>query len=132
MPTEFALLRCGSAYEPFAYSRSRAAGLWQFIPGTGVRFGLKQTWWYDGRRTCRVDACGPRLPAALHDEFNGDWLFWRSPRTTSARPGSSAPSPTKPRSAGHGLLASDLPAETAPMAEMLAMKRSDGRAERYA
>ena len=39
-----------SAFEPYAYSRARAAGLWQFIPGTGTRFGLKQDWWYDGRR----------------------------------------------------------------------------------
>jgi membrane-bound lytic murein transglycosylase D len=51
MPLEFALLPVvESAYEPFAYSVSRAAGLWQFIPATGVRFGLKQDWWYDGRR----------------------------------------------------------------------------------
>ena len=51
MPTEFALLPVvESAYEPFAYSVSRAAGLWQFIPATGVRFGLNQSWWYDGRR----------------------------------------------------------------------------------
>jgi hypothetical protein len=51
MPLEFALLPVvESAYEPFAYSRSRAAGLWQFIPDTGARFGLKRDWWYDGRR----------------------------------------------------------------------------------
>ena len=43
MPLEFALLPVvESAYEPFAYSSGRAAGLWQFIPGTGVRFGLKR------------------------------------------------------------------------------------------
>jgi membrane-bound lytic murein transglycosylase D len=39
-----------SAYRPFAYSSGRAAGLWQFIPSTGLHYGLKQTWWYDGRR----------------------------------------------------------------------------------
>ncbi len=51
MPLELALLPVvESAFEPFAYSRARAAGLWQFIPGTGTRFGLKQNWWYDGRR----------------------------------------------------------------------------------
>src|SRR6266481_6385727 len=51
MPLEFALLPVvESAYEPFAYSVSRAAGLWQFIPDTGRRFGLKQNWWFDGRR----------------------------------------------------------------------------------
>jgi membrane-bound lytic murein transglycosylase D len=33
-----------------AYSRSHASGLWQFIPGTGKRYDLKQNMWYDGRR----------------------------------------------------------------------------------
>ena len=77
MPTEFALLPVvESAYEPFAYSPSRAAGLWQFIPGTGVRFGLKQTWWYDGRRDV-IESTRAALDylQALHDEFNGDWLL---------------------------------------------------------
>ena len=51
MPTELALLPViESAYRPFAYSPGRAAGLWQFIPSTGRHYGLKQTWWYDGRR----------------------------------------------------------------------------------
>ena len=51
MPLELALLPVvESAFEPYAYSRARASGLWQFIPGTGSRFGLKQDWWYDGRR----------------------------------------------------------------------------------
>jgi len=39
-----------SAFEPYAQSWVRANGLWQFMPGTGERFGLKQDWWYDGRR----------------------------------------------------------------------------------
>jgi membrane-bound lytic murein transglycosylase D len=77
MPLEFALLPVvESAYEPFAYSPSRAAGLWQFIPGTGVRFGLKQNWWYDGRRDV-VESTRAALDylQALHDQFDGDWLL---------------------------------------------------------
>jgi membrane-bound lytic murein transglycosylase D len=77
MPTEFALLPVvESAYEPFAYSVSRAAGLWQFIPGTGVRFGLKQDWWYDGRRDV-VESTRAALDylQALHDQFGDDWLL---------------------------------------------------------
>ena len=36
MPLELALLPVvESAFEPYAYSRARASGLWQFIPGTG-------------------------------------------------------------------------------------------------
>ncbi|HET9679896.1 MAG TPA: LysM peptidoglycan-binding domain-containing protein [Gammaproteobacteria bacterium] len=51
MPLEFALLPIvESAFDPFAYSHGRAAGLWQFIPGTGRAYGLSQNWWYDGRR----------------------------------------------------------------------------------
>ena len=77
MPLELALLpMIESAYEPYAYSRARASGLWQFIPGTGSRFGLKQNWWYDGRRDV-VESTHAALDYLqyLHDEFNGDWLL---------------------------------------------------------
>jgi membrane-bound lytic murein transglycosylase D len=77
MPLELALLPVvESAFEPYAYSRARAAGLWQFIPGTGSRFGLKQDWWYDGRRDI-VESTRAALDYLqyLHDEFNGDWLL---------------------------------------------------------
>lgn len=51
LPTELALLPIiESSYDPFATSPAQAAGLWQFIPGTGKIYGLRQTWWYDGRR----------------------------------------------------------------------------------
>jgi membrane-bound lytic murein transglycosylase D len=77
MPLELALLPVvESAFEPFAYSRARASGLWQFIPGTGTRFGLKQNWWYDGRRDV-VESTRAALDYLqfLHDEFDGDWLL---------------------------------------------------------
>jgi membrane-bound lytic murein transglycosylase D len=77
MPLEFALLPVvESAYEPIAYSSSRAAGLWQFIPDTGTRFGLKRDWWYDGRRDV-VESTRAALDylQALHDQFDGDWLL---------------------------------------------------------
>jgi membrane-bound lytic murein transglycosylase D len=77
MPLELALLPVvESAFEPFAYSRARAAGMWQFIPGTGTRFGLKQNWWYDGRRDV-VESTRAALDYLqfLHDEFDGDWLL---------------------------------------------------------
>lgn len=51
MPSEIALLpMIESAYNPVAYSRSHASGIWQFIPSTGKLYGLRQNWWYDGRR----------------------------------------------------------------------------------
>lgn len=77
MPMELAVLPViESAFEPYAYSRARAAGLWQFIPGTGTRFGLKQDWWYDGRRDV-VSATRAALDYLefLHEQFDGDWLL---------------------------------------------------------
>ncbi len=77
MPLDLALLPIvESAYNPFAYSRSRASGIWQFIPGTGRLYGLKQNWWYDGRRdiVAATDAALSYLQK-LHQEFNGDWLL---------------------------------------------------------
>lgn len=76
-PTDLALLPfVESGYDPFAYSHSRAAGLWQFIPDTGKIYGLKQDWWYDGRRdvVASTRAALDHL-GALHDEFGGDWLL---------------------------------------------------------
>jgi len=51
MPQEVALLpMIESAYNPEAYSRAHASGMWQFIPSTGRLYGLRQNFWYDGRR----------------------------------------------------------------------------------
>jgi len=76
LPLELALLPIvESAYDPFAYSHGRAAGLWQMIPGTARRFGIKQNWWYDGRRDV-VDSTRAALDYLEYlYEFNeGDWL----------------------------------------------------------
>ena len=76
LPLELALLPIvESAYDPFAYSHGRAAGLWQMIPGTATRFGVKQNWWYDGRRDI-VDSTRAALEYLdyLHDFNDGDWL----------------------------------------------------------
>lgn len=77
MPAEIALLPIvESAYDPFAYSHGRAAGLWQFIPSTGKHFGLTQNWWYDGRRDI-PDSTRAALDYLqyLHKRFDGDWLL---------------------------------------------------------
>ena len=39
-----------SGFSPKAYSVARAAGPWQFIAGTGRRYGLRIDWWADERR----------------------------------------------------------------------------------
>ncbi|WP_223414503.1 MULTISPECIES: transglycosylase SLT domain-containing protein [unclassified Pseudomonas] len=77
MPLELALLPViESAYNPMAYSRADAVGLWQFIPSTGRYFNLRQTRFYDGRRdiTASTTAAMDYL-TRLHDMFNGDWLL---------------------------------------------------------
>jgi membrane-bound lytic murein transglycosylase D len=77
LPAELAFLPViESAFDPFAYSHGRAAGLWQIIPGTGTRFGLKQNWWYDGRRDV-VESTRAALDYLeyLHTLFDGDWLL---------------------------------------------------------
>ncbi len=77
LPTEIALLPIvESAFQPFAYSHGRAAGIWQFIPATGRRYGLKQNWWYDGRRDVLASTrAAIELLDNLHREFHGDWLL---------------------------------------------------------
>ena len=74
MPSEIALLpMVESAFNPGAYSTSRASGIWQFIPSTGKKFGMQQNWWYDGRRDV-ISATNGALDYLqnLHSMF-GDW-----------------------------------------------------------
>jgi membrane-bound lytic murein transglycosylase D len=76
MPLELVLLPIvESAFDPFAYSHGRAAGMWQFIPSTGKRFGMKQTWWYDGRRDVMASTQGAiDYLNYLVNMFDGNWL----------------------------------------------------------
>lgn len=77
LPGELALLPLvESAFNPFAYSRSHAAGLWQFIAPTGERFGLKRNYWQDQRRDV-LDSTRAALDylTQLHDRFDGDWFL---------------------------------------------------------
>ena len=77
LPTELAMLPVvESGLQPFAYSHAQAAGLWQFIPSTGRLYGLKQSWWYDGRRDV-VESTRAALDylQRLHNVFDGDWLL---------------------------------------------------------
>ncbi|MBK0393568.1 transglycosylase SLT domain-containing protein [Ramlibacter algicola] len=51
MPSELALLPfVESAFNPAAVSSARAAGMWQFMPGTGRDYDLKQNFFRDDRR----------------------------------------------------------------------------------
>jgi len=77
LPLELALLPIvESAYDPFAYSHGRASGMWQFIPGTGKGYGLKQNWWYDGRRDIFLSThAALDYLSYLNKRFDGDWLL---------------------------------------------------------
>ena len=75
MPSELALLPIvESAYQAFAYSHGRASGMWQIIPSTGKFLGLKQNWWYDGRRDI-VESTRAAIHYldSLSQQFDGDW-----------------------------------------------------------
>jgi len=77
IPIEIALLPLvESAFDPYAKSSVDAAGLWQFIPGTGKQFGLEQTWWYDGRRDIVASTeSAIKYLKYLHKFFDGDWML---------------------------------------------------------
>lgn len=76
-PADLALLPIvESGYEPTVISRHGAAGLWQFMGGTGRRFGLSRSGWIDERlditasTTAALDYLG-----TLSRRFDGDWLL---------------------------------------------------------
>ena len=74
LPTELALLpMIESAFNPMAYSRAHASGIWQFIPGTGKRYELQQNWWYDGRRDIVASTNAALDYLTYVYEMHGDW-----------------------------------------------------------
>jgi len=76
MPLELAMLPViESAYNPYAYSRARAAGIWQFIAPTATRYQVRVNWWQDGRRDI-VDSTRAALDylSVLHTMFDSDWF----------------------------------------------------------
>jgi len=134
MPLEFALLPVvESAYEPFAYSVSRASGLWQFIPDTGSRFGLKQDWWYDGRRDV-IESTRAALDylQALHDQFDGDWLLAIAAYNVGEMGVQRAIDYNRTQGRPTDFWHLNLPAETrAYVPKLLALKRLMAEPERY-
>ena len=74
MPTELALLPfVESAYNPMAYSRAHASGMWQFIPATGKDYNLKQDWWRDQRRDVVASTDAALIYLQRIYEMHGDW-----------------------------------------------------------
>jgi membrane-bound lytic murein transglycosylase D len=62
-----------SGFKVRALSRARALGLWQFIPSTGYKFGLKRNAWIDERLDPeKATAAAIAYMKELHQIF-GDW-----------------------------------------------------------
>ncbi len=76
LPAELCLLPIiESALDPFAFSPGGAAGLWQFIPATAKRYGLRMDWWVDERRDpLAATAAALDYLETLHARF-GDWTL---------------------------------------------------------
>jgi len=63
-----------SAWRPNARSWAAASGLWQFIPGTGARFGLRQTAWIDERNGYeKATRASAKYLKFLANRYNGNW-----------------------------------------------------------
>ncbi|MGE5172734.1 MAG: transglycosylase SLT domain-containing protein [Betaproteobacteria bacterium] len=74
MPEELSWLPLiESGFKVRALSRSRALGLWQFIPSTGYKYGLKRNAWIDERLDpAKATAAAIAYLTELHQMF-GDW-----------------------------------------------------------
>ncbi len=70
------LAQAESVWKPNALSHAAAKGIWQFIPGTGSRYGLSQTGWVDQRSHPELSTrAAARYLRFLHDYFAGDWML---------------------------------------------------------
>ncbi len=114
MPMEIALLPVvESAFQPFAYSHGRAAGIWQFIPVTARRFGLKIDWWYDGRRDIKASTTAALdYLEILNKRFDGDWLLALAAYNSGEGTVSKAIRKNKKRGKGTTFWDLELPRET--------------------
>jgi membrane-bound lytic murein transglycosylase D len=77
LPMELAFLpHVESRFNPTATSPKAAAGIWQFMPYTGLEMGLRQDVWYDGRRD-PLASTGAALDylEQLNRRFDGDWAL---------------------------------------------------------
>ncbi len=68
------LCQVESAWSPIARSWAAAVGLWQFIPGTGAQYGLKQDMWVDERSSFEKSTrASARYLRWLANRYAGNW-----------------------------------------------------------
>lgn len=64
-----------SWFDPHAYSRAAAVGIWQFMSGTARGMGLRVDWWVDERRDpVRSTEAAARLLNGLRRQFGSLYL----------------------------------------------------------
>ncbi len=68
------LAQVESAWKPSAVSSAAASGLWQFIPGTGTRFGLRKTAYVDERNSFEsATKASAQYLKFLANRYGGNW-----------------------------------------------------------
>ncbi len=68
------LAQVESAWSPLARSWASAVGIWQFIPSTGARYGLRQDYWVDERSSFeKATRASARYLKWLADRYAGNW-----------------------------------------------------------
>jgi peptidoglycan lytic transglycosylase D len=74
-----------SAWKPKAMSWAAASGLWQFIPGTGRQYGLRQTAWVDERNSFQqATRASAKYLKDLAARYNGNWELAMAAYNTGA------------------------------------------------
>lgn len=64
-----------SGFDPNAYSRAAAVGMWQFMTSTGRDMGLRIDWWVDERRDpFKSTTAAVRFIKGLNDQFGSLYL----------------------------------------------------------
>jgi membrane-bound lytic murein transglycosylase D len=64
-----------SGFDPHAYSRAAAVGMWQFMTSTARDMGMRVDWWVDERRDpVRSTAAAVRFIRGLRDQFGSLYL----------------------------------------------------------
>src|SRR5262249_14278165 len=71
----YSLALIESGFDPNAYSRAAAVGMWQFMASTGRDMGLRVDWWVDERRDpVKSTAAAVRFIRGLRDQFGSLYL----------------------------------------------------------